>query len=320
LRRPLILFVALIALVAASCGGSSTPLATVNDVAITPEDLAELDPAYEDVDPSEEAAFMEDLRLAVVLTAIETQAEEDFGVIVTAEEVDAVFDNPTAELEDALANWNALIESGQISQGQAQADARSLLVRRGVSDALIEDSAALEQIWEGTPQVFYTGCVRHILTETEEAAQVALDRIAAGEEFSALAEEVSIDSSTAPDGGLLRDPQSGQCDVPLAVFVTEFGYEAAVATVGVPSEPFSTDFGYHVILVDERSGPESLEDVKADPDAYFTEELRAVIVNPWLSQAIATADIVIDPAIGTWSVAAGDIVPIGADGTQLSNG
>ena len=82
---------------------------------------------------------------------------------------------------------------------------------------------------------------RHILVETEEEAQAALDRIKNGEEWGDVAAEVSTDS-TASNGGDLGWFAEG-------TMVQEFNDAAFSQEVGTISEPVKTDFGYHLIQV-----------------------------------------------------------------------
>jgi parvulin-like peptidyl-prolyl isomerase len=304
-------FAALV-LAASACGGSLPPMAVVNGVEITMDDLAALDPRYDDVGRLEEGALIDDLGLFVLLTAIETTARDQYGIEVTDADVDALFTSPSESEAARVAELESLVDEGSITEAQARSDARSYLVRRDVTDELVQDSDAMRDLWEQAPQAFATACVRHILTQLEEEAQAAAARVANGEDFAAVADEVSLD--TQSQGGLLANPDTGECSVPLGVFVPEFGYEAAIAPIGEVTGPFVSDFGWHVIIVEERTAPESLEDVQANMDEYLTDDVRSALINPWLNDAIDDAMIEVDPQIGTWSEAGNAIVPAGEDG------
>lgn len=82
---------------------------------------------------------------------------------------------------------------------------------------------------------------RHILVETEEEAQAALDRINAGEEWGDVAAEVSTDS-TASSGGDLGWFTEG-------TMVQAFNDVAFNQEVGTISDPVQSDFGWHLIQV-----------------------------------------------------------------------
>ena len=86
---------------------------------------------------------------------------------------------------------------------------------------------------------------RHILVDTEEAALAAKALLDAGEDFRELAIRISQDYATRLDGG------------DLGYFTREgvlpaFGAVAFATPEGAVSEPFRTQFGWHVLLVVDR--------------------------------------------------------------------
>ncbi|MBQ6482070.1 MAG: peptidylprolyl isomerase, partial [Anaerolineaceae bacterium] len=83
---------------------------------------------------------------------------------------------------------------------------------------------------------------RHILVETEEEAQAALDRINAGEEWGDVCAEVSTDTSNASNAGDLGWFMEG-------AMVQPFNDVAFSQEIGTISEPVQTDFGWHLIQV-----------------------------------------------------------------------
>jgi peptidyl-prolyl cis-trans isomerase D len=110
---------------------------------------------------------------------------------------------------------------------------------------------------------------RHVLvklsstaTEDEEAAararsEAVLERLRAGEDFAAVAEEISDDPGTKERGGDLGFFSRGQMTPP-------FEEAAFAATPGELVGPVRSDFGFHVILVEERreAGTRSLLDAR----------------------------------------------------------
>ncbi len=83
------------------------------------------------------------------------------------------------------------------------------------------------------------------LTSAREKAQAARDRILAGEDFAVVAQEISADTRTAPEGGDLGTFARGVNDPALddAAFALEAG--------GV-SEVVRSVYGFHVIRADEK--------------------------------------------------------------------
>lgn len=116
--------------------------------------------------------------------------------------------------------------------------------------------------------------VRHVLVKDEKAAQKAIERLKAGEDFQKVARETSEDEETAKEGGDLGYFVEGS-------FVPEF--EKAVANLKpgqYTPEPVKTNFGYHVIKVEDRrtAKPPKLEDVKQQIGAMVQQEAMADLV------------------------------------------
>ncbi|WP_299164840.1 peptidylprolyl isomerase [uncultured Tateyamaria sp.] len=133
----------------------------------------------------------------------------------------------------------------------------------------------------------------HILVETEEAAQAVKEEIEGGADFAATAR----DKSTGPSG-----PNGGQ----LGWFGTGAmvpSFEAAVIALepGQVSEPVQTQFGWHVIILNETRIQErpSLESLRQELEA----EVREAALEEYVSELEAGATIdqsgadAIDPAM-----------------------
>lgn len=94
----------------------------------------------------------------------------------------------------------------------------------------------------------------HILVKTEEEGRVVLDRLNSGEEFSKIAEELSIDQASATQGGDLGYFAKGN-------MIAEFEKAAFALNVGEVSDLVKTEVGYHVIkLEDKKDTYDALKD------------------------------------------------------------
>lgn len=165
----------------------------------------------------------------------------------------------------------------------------------GSSTASADDQAQLDAELAGVK------CVSHILVASEEEAQAVLDRLADGEDFAALAAELSTDPGSGANGGALDTPDRCTSDAELDAFVPEFAEATRAAEFGVPTDPVKSDFGYHIILATEPSA-EALDS--------RAKELTASLFNASLGPLLDEADITIAPSIGEWDPAQG-VVALG---------
>jgi parvulin-like peptidyl-prolyl isomerase len=109
---------------------------------------------------------------------------------------------------------------------------------------------------------------RHILVETEEEAQEVLSRLEAGEDFAALANELSLDTGS-PDGDLGWFPRG--------LMVSEFEEVAFSLEPGEISDPVQTTYGYHIIQVLER-------DENRELDEAVLEQRKSAALSEWLAE------------------------------------
>ena len=83
---------------------------------------------------------------------------------------------------------------------------------------------------------------RHILVETEGEANEVLEKLNAGEDFSELAKEYSLDKGSKESGGELGFFGRGR-------MVKEFEDAAFALKTDEISEPIKSSYGYHIIQV-----------------------------------------------------------------------
>ncbi|UOA25467.1 peptidylprolyl isomerase [Pseudosulfitobacter sp. DSM 107133] len=128
----------------------------------------------------------------------------------------------------------------------------------------------------------------HILVETEDEAKAIVEELKGGADFAATAREKSTGPS-GPGGGSLGWFGPG-------AMVPEF--ETAVATMepGDISDPVQTQFGWHVIKLNEVRNAEApaLEDVRAE----LEQQVRSEAVAAAVDALVADADVNRDGAEG----------------------
>lgn len=146
---------------------------------------------------------------------------------------------------------------------------------------LVESSLLREKLEEAigaeVPTTAEQVHARHILLETREEAEAALERLKNGEAFEALAAELSQDTMTKEDGGDLGWFPRGQ-------MVAEFEEAAFALQPGELSEIVETSYGFHIIRVEEREDNRPLED-------YALQQARSTAVNDWFMTQRATQTI-----------------------------
>ena len=302
--RRLLLLLA-IALLAASCSSSDT-LATVNGTEITKGDLVALRPSYDEKSSLDAETVRSDLSLLIVMEAMRTAAEEQFGAVITEDDVDERLANPPERYAAVIAPPS---EFADITDEAVRASATQSLIR----DAVVPELAAmepggLEGLLTDTPQEVTRVCVRHIATASVGEATQAMERLQAGEDFEAVAAEVSLDQ--ASPGGLITN-EEGECLVWLGRAGEEFAFLAATAPLNEPAGPVVSGGGWDVILVIDRDGPSSLAELEADPMEYLARDYIGILYTPWANDAIREAEIDVSPTVGRWSEAGVGIAPPG---------
>jgi hypothetical protein len=143
--------------------------------------------------------------------------------------------------------------------------------------------AILEQLTAGCPSGRY---VSHILLESETEAQAIKQQLDAGADFASVARSTSADTGSAAQGGFLGCAEGQQ-------FVEPFAAAVATQPPGVVSDPVTTQFGSHLVLVDD--GP---------PAAAVRDLALQAVLDRSRGKAVEIA-----PRYGTWDRANGVVVP-----------
>jgi len=173
-----------------------------------------------------------------------------------------------------------------------------VFMQRQVEKELDEErlKAAYEQYKANFPEV-QEAKSRHILVEDEAKAKDLIKQIKDGAAFEELAKEHSTDA-TAEQGGELG--YFAKTDV-----VPEFAEAAFSQEIGAISEkPVKTQFGYHVIKVEDRRQrpPADYEQAKPFLEGQLRQVVTNEIVNKWREDAgVELFDIngnAIEPASG----------------------
>ena len=114
----------------------------------------------------------------------------------------------------------------------------------------------------------------HILVKTEEEAKTIKKKLDKGTDFITLAKEFSLDGNK-DDGGSLGYFSAGQ-------MVPEFEKATAALKVGQISDPIKTDFGYHIIKLEDKRKVELPSFEKMRSKIY--DSMASQFIQEYLSQ------------------------------------
>ncbi|MFC4403174.1 peptidylprolyl isomerase [Gracilibacillus xinjiangensis] len=190
---------------------------------------------------------------AIQTLVIQTILENNYEV--SDEEVEAEVNSEIDTMKSQYGDqWEMVIQGS----GYVDEDDLKEQMTEDIKLKILQEKAITEDI-EVTEEEINTHYERmstelvasHILVEDEETANEVLDKLNAGEDFAALAQEYSSDGS-AQNGGDLGQFGPGR-------MVSEFEDAAYNLEVDEISEPVQTQHGYHIIKVTDRV---AIDDVK----------------------------------------------------------
>ncbi len=134
---------------------------------------------------------------------------------------------------------------------------------------------------------------RHILVTTEDDAKAIKAQLDAGADFVALAKEKSIEPNAAQSGGDLGYFKAG-------MMVKPFADAAFAMKVGEISEPIQTQFGWHIIKVEDRrpAAKPTLEQLTPQiGQALYVQKYRALFDQLRKAAAIDIPDAALKSAV-----------------------
>ena len=215
-----------------------------------------------------ECDFLENILVEKLLL---TKAKEDTLIVITNDQVDRQVDGTIQrflsqgserEILDYF-GYNTMAELKQelrgIMRDQAYAQEKQTLVTKGIDATPEEVRAFYEQYKSELPDIPEEVEVSHIVIAPEifpENEQKVIDElnnykkeIEEGASFATKAILYSQDPGSASNGGLIQNVKRGQ-------MVPEFDAVVFNLQEGEISEPFKTDFGYHIAFLEKRRGQE----------------------------------------------------------------
>jgi foldase protein PrsA len=199
----------------------------------------------------------------------------------------------------------------ELVRRQAELD----LLALSVNELGPPDQAA-RAYYDNNKDSFSQACVAHILVADEGKANEIRGRLAAGEDFAALARAESIDTESKPRGGDLG------CDItPETPFVPEFILAVFTLPVGEVAAPLKTQFGFHLVKVSKRDVL-PYEQVADLARAKLTDAGQEKVLTV-LQEAVQKARIEINPKYGSFRKTGGSpgvVPPDAPDSSATSPG
>jgi len=204
-------------------------------------------------------------------------AEEDLGRSIRAEG-----EEKRAQIIQYLADLKAGAKAARERKIEDTADYKrrlSYVTEKVLLDELLADEVkkavspeAMRKLYDDTVKNLQPEMevrARHILVETEEEAKKIAERLAKGEDFAALAKELSKDAGSGKDGGDLGYFTKDR-------MVKEFAEVAFATEKGKIAAPVKSQFGWHIIKVeDSRVKPlPEFDTVKAQIEQFLTRKAQ----------------------------------------------
>ena len=287
-KLALLLVIAALALAACGSGGSGGGVAaTVNGEDITVDDVEAL--IVGDGSEIPKADFAGALGFLVQQQIVADAAESELGIVIPEDDITA---EATALFEESANGQTReeFLEAQQITEELLQQFAHSQLLVAEIEETLQADveQPTQEEIDTAITAAEANYCASHILVATEQEANDVLARIEAGEDFAALASELSTDTASGAQGGDLGCQSADLYDPAFAAALT-------AAEVDVPTDPVESQFGFHVILLRDDELPTEEEAIESLTAASANEAL-----NTWFTDQFETAEVTVDETYGTW--------------------
>ncbi len=185
--------------------------------------------------------------------------------------------SPTPNQEQALqtaeAGYDLFQENAFDATHMSEADYERLIVRPAVARQKVREAIEAD-VGQSAEQVHAS----HILVSTKDLADSLFQQVQQPEaNFEQIAKDNSTDTSTAPNGGDLGW-------FPRGIMVGEFDAVAFATPPGQISQPFQSEFGWHIVKV-----------YALEPDRPMTDDqisqVKSSRVEKWLEDQKADSDI-----------------------------
>lgn len=316
---------------AAEGDGGGEPVAVVNGEEVPAETLetrfssmAESPQIAQQLEADQGGAMEKQLKARILNQLIQVQVmregADEAGVEVSDEDIAERRSEIEQQLEDQGTDLQTAMEQQGLDQDDLRRELETVALQEKLVAELTSDDAVTDedvaQYFDENKQQFQTARARQIVVESEEEAQSALERVNGGEDFAAVAEDVSIDEQTAAEGGALGEVSPAQLQQ------TAPALAQAIFSEGEPGElvgPVEGQQGWHVVEVQEVNEPE-LAEVEDDIRSQLSSGQEGEALNQWLTEQLADAEIEVAGEYGEWNAEAGQVMPDVAEDEMMMPG
>ncbi len=214
------------------------------------------------------ATIQDDILQTVISRTVMRQSAAKEGIEASQEAVDARVEEQRTAIVDSgqFASWEQFLDEYGLTEEYFTRLMEDAVLVDEVSDAHAPDRE-VEQVH-----------ARHILVADQETGEEVLARLEAGEDWAALASELSQDTSS-------KDSEGDLGWFPRGMMVPEFEDAVFSLEPGATSDPIQTDYGYHIIQVLEKGMRE------VDDQTY--ESMLSDAFQSWFEEQMAAAETTI---------------------------
>lgn len=210
----------------------------------------------------------------------------EIGIVATDDEVNSQIEN-AKKYFDSEEKFNEFLKGQSIDLEYFKGSVRKELVINKLTDKLTEKVAVTDEeikaYYDTHQDEFVSVKASHILLETKEEAEKMLQKVKAGESFAELAKQNSKDPSAKENSGGLDYFRHGD-------MVEPFEKAAFALKPGEISDIVQTDFGFHIIKVEDRK-LDKFEDVKEQLKGKLLYDKKSVEYNKLLEEMRKNSEI-----------------------------
>ncbi|MHA6792281.1 peptidyl-prolyl cis-trans isomerase [Pseudonocardia bannensis] len=274
----------------------------VEDTVITEQQLADRVQAFKALygvqrpdDPAAVERFDRDAAKAVAVSEILERAAQEEGIVIPEKAAQDELDRLVADAYPAGRD-DFITRLGQVglSEPEVLAEIRRQLTNSRLFDQVTRDvpettDADVQQAYDARRDEMVDPEKRHvrnIVVGSEAEARQTLDRLNTGEDFAAVARDVSLDRSTKDKGGDLGTAVREQLD-------PRYADEAFRVSPNSFFGPLETQHGWNVgqVLAVTPAVPLSLDQVRDPLRQKLTAERKLDRWNAWLGGRIQAAGV-----------------------------